>query len=95
MKFCRLKKMLVRDPETIKTTHGIPWNQELRDVDSRYLYGQYPEFEAIKHLRDIEIVNPAPFSHRSLIEFTIIRQPRMNALLMLGCSRQIRLILTK
>ncbi|MCG8313156.1 MAG: hypothetical protein MI976_08065 [Pseudomonadales bacterium] len=46
----------------------IPWIQQLNTPESRLLYCDYSEYEAIKYLRDHELLNPAPFSNRSLIE---------------------------
>lgn len=68
--FCKLGKLIGKNRMTDGGVPNdlVPWIQELKPPESRYLYGQYSEFDAIKHLRDTELLNPAPFSNRSLIE---------------------------
>lgn len=63
-----LFKTLFKRKPLPQTNHEILWEQQLREPVSRYLYYGFEEFSAIKYLRDSELENPSPFSHRTFLD---------------------------
>ena len=50
----------------------IPWRQKLVEPTSRLLYAK-KEYPAVARLRNLELLNPAPFSKRTLIHYGLDR----------------------
>jgi len=55
--------------ETVKSMPLHPWAKELCIPEKRYTYSGYPEFEAIRILRDNELGKETDFSNRTLIQY--------------------------